>query len=334
MATDTDKSLDDIRREVIESRNLVIKTDNLLKNLHAELKLVGKRQEDFERRQWISSGVAYLGFLALCVAGAFLVSSARTSNAAAEKERLDKQVGELTQKIDQQKNEMQASQASEQRAAEVYRQMTTGVGDDRLRAVDALARLDTKTLSPFAQRALQDRATLIRKEVGGGMLERGRKAYLKNEWGPAAEEMQRFLALNPPEDEAWEATYALGYSLFQLHKIDQALPLLEKYAGGDKKLKNRDYAMLMLVQVYDQTGQKDKGTELCRDALNQYPNSEFANGFRMRLKRVEAPAGQGTATPTATAPAAAPAQAPAAAPAEPARQPLKPAAPAAPATHP
>ena len=46
MATETDKGLDDIRREVIESRNLVIKTDNLLKNLHAELKVVGKRQEE------------------------------------------------------------------------------------------------------------------------------------------------------------------------------------------------------------------------------------------------------------------------------------------------
>src|SRR3954464_5132471 len=107
MATDTDKAsragsrdegLDDIRREVIESRNLVIKTDNLLKNLHAELKLVGKRQEDFERRQWVSSGVAYLGFLALCAAGAFLISNARTSSAAGDKERLEKQVTELTQK--------------------------------------------------------------------------------------------------------------------------------------------------------------------------------------------------------------------------------------------
>jgi TolA-binding protein len=337
MATDTDKSLDDIRREVIESRNLVIKTDNLLKNLHAELKLVGKRQEDFERRQYISSGVAYLGFLALCAAGAFLVSNARTSNAAAEKERLDKQVAELTQKVDQQRTEMQASQASEQRAAEVYRQMTTTTGDDRLRAVDALGKLDLKSLSPFAQRALQDRASLIRKEVGGGMLERGRKAYLHNEWGTAAEEMTRFLALNPPEDDMYEATYALGYSLFQQHKFDQSMPQLERFVAGDKKLKNRDYAMLMLVQVYDAVGQKDKGTELCKEALNQYPNSEFANGFRMRLRRVEGQQGQGggatgqapapaaapnaTATPTATTGAANGA-------AEPARQPLKPATPA------
>src|SRR5882757_790673 len=75
-----DKALEEIRREVIEGRNLVIKTDNQLKTLHAELKLVGKRQEDFQRRQWISSAVAYVVFAALCVAGAIAISNARTAS--------------------------------------------------------------------------------------------------------------------------------------------------------------------------------------------------------------------------------------------------------------
>src|SRR3954471_15379308 len=125
---EVDKELGEIRREVIESRNLVIKTDNLLKNLHAELKLVGKRQEDFERRAWVSSGAAYIGFLALCVAGAILLTNAKASSATGDRERLEKQVQELTAKVEQQKSEMQASAAAEQRAAEVYRQMTTTIG--------------------------------------------------------------------------------------------------------------------------------------------------------------------------------------------------------------
>ena len=59
---DLDKELTDIRREVIESRNLVIKTDNLLKSLHAEVKVVGKRQDEFQKHQWLSSAAAYLAF--------------------------------------------------------------------------------------------------------------------------------------------------------------------------------------------------------------------------------------------------------------------------------
>src|SRR5688572_9517737 len=95
-----ERDLTDIRKEVIEARNLVIKTDNLLKNLHAELKLVGKRQEDFQKRQWLSSAVAYALFAALCVAGAVMVSSSRVSSASADKERLEKTVAESSAQLE------------------------------------------------------------------------------------------------------------------------------------------------------------------------------------------------------------------------------------------
>jgi TolA-binding protein len=302
MATETDKGLDDIRREVIESRNLVIKTDNLLKNLHAELKVVGKRQEDFAKRQWLSAAITYLGFLALCVGGAFLVSNARIAAVAQDRDKLEKQVQELASQVDRLKSEAQVSQAAEQRAAEVYKQMTTLTGDDRLKAIDALSKLDLSKVSVFAQRALQDRAALIRKEVGAVMFDRGIKAYHRNEWAAASDELARFLALGPTDDEANEATYALGYALVQQHKNEQALPVLQKYVAGSKALKNRDYAMVMLVQAYDTLGQRDKAVEVSRDALAQYPNSEFANLFRARLKRAEAEKPTGAVVPPTDAP--------------------------------
>ncbi|MBL8949641.1 MAG: outer membrane protein assembly factor BamD [Myxococcaceae bacterium] len=314
MATDTDKGLDDIRREVIESRNLVIKTDNLLKNLHAELKVVGKRQEDFAKRQWISSAVTYLGFLALCIAAGIFISNARVGAVAADRDKLEKQVAELTANVDRLKQEAQVAAAAEQRAAEVYKQMTTLTGDERLKAIDALAKLDTAKVSPFAQRALQDRAALLRKEIGGGMFDRGIKAYHRNEWSNAIDELTRFLALQPSEDDANEATYALGYALFQQKKYDTALPHLQRYVAGSKGLKNHDYAMVMLTITYDQVGQKEKSIETAREGLNQHPNSEFGGQFRGRLKRAEnekaagAPAGAAPAPP-APAPAAQPAAA-------------------------
>src|SRR5689334_18715305 len=118
-----DKDLAEIRREVIESRNLVIKTDNLLKSLHAEVKAVGKRQEDAERGQWLSSVVAYALFVALVVGGAVLVSMAKSSAAKDEREHLEKQVAELTQALDKQKGEGAAIASASRQAAEVYKLM-------------------------------------------------------------------------------------------------------------------------------------------------------------------------------------------------------------------
>lgn len=317
MAELSDKALEEIKREVIEGRNLVIKTDNQLKTLHAELKLVGKRQEDFQKRQWISSAVAYAVFAALCVAGAIAISNARTATAGADKDRLEKQAKDLQATIDQLKAADAQLAANERIASETYRLMSQGQGDERLKGVDAWAKLDKSKLSPFAKTVLADRETLLRKEVGAQFLERGKTAFRKQDYATAATELTRFMAMNPVEDDAAEGAYFLGNALIQTKKPDEAVPHLQRFIAYDKKAKNRDFAMLMLVQAYDATQQRDKAVELSREAISTYPASEFAGSFRSRLSRKDPPA-------AAPAPAAEPAPAPSPAPAPANRQPLKP----------
>ena len=126
---DLSKPLDEIRREVIESRNMTIKTDSALKTLHAELKRVAQQQQDFQKRSWFSSGVAYLGFMGLCVAAAILVSNAKATSATADKERLEKQVADLTAQNEKQRVDASSVLAAEQSAAQIYKMMTTLTGE-------------------------------------------------------------------------------------------------------------------------------------------------------------------------------------------------------------
>lgn len=285
MANEIDKALEEIRREVIEGRNLVIKTDNLLKNLHAELKTVAKRQDDFQRKQWISSGVAYVAFVALCVAAAIAVTKTASAGGEAERERLEKQVADLGAKLEAERATASAEAASERAAFDVYKMMTTLAGDDRLKGVDALARVDLTKVSSFAKQVLQDRAQLLRKEVGAGALERGRTAFRRQEWANAVSELTRFLALGPADDDAVEASYYLGNALVQQRKNEDAIPHLTRFVQGDRHAKNRDYAMLLLAQAHDAANQHDKAVEVAREALSQYPSSEFAQGLRNRTQR-------------------------------------------------
>ena len=67
--------LGELRKEVIETRNLIIKTDNLLKNLHAELKLTSRKQEQFERRHLLTSTTAFIMIHSLCCGNASTRSS-------------------------------------------------------------------------------------------------------------------------------------------------------------------------------------------------------------------------------------------------------------------
>ncbi|PZR16086.1 MAG: hypothetical protein DI536_07270 [Archangium gephyra] len=293
------KVLEDIRREVVESRNMTIKTDNALKLLHAELKTVSTQQDAFQKRTWFSTGAAYVLFSALCVGGVIVISNARASAANAERERLEKQVGELNATIDKLKSEAAASLAAEQSALQVYRQMTTLPGEERLKGIDALSKLDQTKLAPFSKLVLQDRAVLLRKEVGGAVLEKGKSAFRRQDWGETINQLNRFLTMDPLPEDAIDASFYLGNAYFQSRKFDEAIKHLTRFADGDKRAKLRDFAMVMLMQSYDMTGGKEQAVAIAKEALATYPSSDFRMQFVSRLQRT-----------VPSQPAAAPAQNP------------------------
>jgi TolA-binding protein len=325
---EVEKELTEIRKEVIEARNLVIKTDNLLKNLHAEVKAVGKRHEDFQKRQWISSGVAYALFAVLAVGGALMIASARTSTAGAERERLEKSVADLTSQLEKQRAELSANLNAQRAAADVYKLMTTLPGDERLKGIDALVKLDTSRLSVLERQALNDRATLLRKEIGDAAFERGKAAFRRNDMRAATDELSRFMAMNPTEADALDAAFFLGAAYNSIGQHDKATPLLARFVDGDRKSKTRDYAMVLLSHSYQETHQLDKALATIRDAIANYPASQYLGAMKARLNSAK----RQQAGPEAAAAPAVPAPA-AAAPAPAAPQPAAP-APAAPAPAP
>jgi len=291
----------EIRKEVIEARNLVIKTDNLLKNLHAEVKAIGKRHEDLQKRQWISSGVAYVLFAALCIGGAVMVTSARSSGASAERERLEKTVTELTAQLDKQRVDQTAVQTAQRSANEVFRLMTTLPGDERLKGVDELVKLDTSRLTALERAALNTQAILLRREIGDAAFERGKAAFRRNEMRTTIEEMARFVAMNPPQEQLLDASFFLGVAYNNERKHEQAVPLLARFVTGDKKSKTRDYAMLLLAQSYQETNDLEKALSTVQEALGTYPASEFAPQMRSRQSSIRRQRAGGTEGASAAA---------------------------------
>jgi TolA-binding protein len=294
---DLQKSLDDIRKEVVEARNMTIKTDNALKSLHAELKVVSTQQGEFQKRTWFATGAAYLGFLGVCVAGALALSGAKAASATEQKQRLETQVNDLSAAIDKQKADAAAAAAAERSAADVYRMMTTLPGEERLKGVEALTKLDQSKLSPLIRQALQDRAAILRKEVGSSVLDRGKAAFRRNDWPESIDQLSRFLAMNPADDEALDASFFLGNSLFQSRKYEDAIKHLTRFVEGDRKARTRDFALMMLMQCHDMVGNKEKAVEYAREGRDTYPASEFRMQFLNRL----VPRNQVPVAPGATA---------------------------------
>lgn len=283
MATDLERELAEIRREVIEGRNLVIRTDNLLKTLHSEVKAFGARQKEFERKQMLSSAAAYALFALLAGGAAVLASGARASAANAERDRAVAELKTLTQSIDKERAEQASIAAARRSANEAYRMMTELPGDKRLDGITALSKVDQSKLDPLERQALADRAAALRHELGQTAFERGKAAFRRNEWAAATEDLTRFLAMQPSEPEQLEASFMLGNALVQQRKYEAAIAPLRHFVEKDRRSKNREWAMTLLAQAYEQTGKPDQAAAVAREALGMYPASQFTPMLKARL---------------------------------------------------
>jgi TolA-binding protein len=117
----------------------------------------------------------------------------------------------------------------------------------------------------------------------------------------AITDLSRFMAMNPSDQEALEASYFLGVAYSLSKRYEESVPPLARFVAQDKKAKSRDHAMYLLVHSYEQTGQLDKAAETAREALMTYPSSGFASQLRARLTSARRALGAEAASGTASA---------------------------------
>ncbi len=277
-----------LRKEVIEARNLIIKTDNLLKNLHAELKLMGRQHDEQEKRHWMTSVTAYIAFAVLAGVGAIAYARAEVRTA-----RDEAQANEARAAVLQKDGEkIRAADAARREAGEKALRVYDLLGSEREgaglnQAVQQALHLDRNLLSALESKTIDDRTAGLRVKMAAGALDRGQKAFRQQDWHTASQELGRYVELEPKEADpmVW---FHLGNARVQVKEYQGAIVPLENFvktAGGSK---TAQYAGLLLGQAYEETGNARKARDVYERAVNLYPGSEFAPMIRNRIKRVQA----------------------------------------------
>src|SRR3954463_6954905 len=95
MVHEVDEELREIKREIIESRGLVIKTNNLANALSADIKSIAKRQQQYERRISWNSATAYIVFVVVVFAALKFAVDARVDSLDAKSKHLETEVARL-----------------------------------------------------------------------------------------------------------------------------------------------------------------------------------------------------------------------------------------------
>lgn len=282
---DLQKTLDDIRREVIESRNLTIKNDNALKVMHGDVRTLAARQDASRTSSFFSTIAAYVIFTALCVAGAFGIIRARESSSSAARVALEAQVRDFQASVRQRADEDAERGRADQSALDAIKRLSSGNLDERTASVEQARKVDGTNLSLVAKAMLTDRLAMVEAEVRSVNLERARLATLRHAWSEVGAAAARVLAASPPELESKEASYYQGLAYFQTGKFEESIPPLKIAIDPNPPFKFRDYAMWLLIQAYDSSGKGSLARQVARDALNSAPNSELRPQFYNRSTR-------------------------------------------------
>src|SRR6476661_8628920 len=117
---DADDEIREIKTEIIESRALIIKTNNLTNSLAADIKAIARRQLAYERRFTMNSAVAYVLFAALSFVGLKLWSDVRVEEIASEKREQARQLTELRRDLEEETRRAEKREQAETKAAAYY----------------------------------------------------------------------------------------------------------------------------------------------------------------------------------------------------------------------
>jgi len=282
-----DRELAELRKEVIEARNLVIKTDNLLKNLHAELKNTARKQEQFERRSFLTSVTAYILFAVMASAAAFMVARSDANAVRTEAAAHEGRARTLYQEVEKLRIVDSARRDASEKALRIFEQLQKEKEGPALStALATAARIDRSLLSALEAKALEDKEASLKHTVAQAVHDRGRTAFRRGDYRTAAQEMSRYVELMPTGPEVPYAHYWLGESRSQLRDYGGAVAPLETFLKTSTTNKNHDWASVLLGQAYQETGQHAKAAETFQKALTAFPSSIHANHLRNLIKRL------------------------------------------------
>jgi TolA-binding protein len=277
---EVDDELREIKREIIESRGLVIKTNNLTNALSADIKSIAKRQQGYERRLAWNSATAYVVFVVVVFAALKFAVDARVDAIDAtskhlrdENAHIKQQVDELTQREDERK-------AAELEAAKFYDLAKQGKRVDLIRGWDTMK---AKPLTKAEAQFLADAVEKARDEQATQLYMQGLESARLQRWQEAAGAFEESLRYEENGAVSRQTKMELASAYRKLHKQKDAilvlLPLAEQ--NGDKEVQDDALEQLAWCQTEIEAYNDAKNT--WRSLLRRFPDSHYAPEAKLAL---------------------------------------------------
>jgi TolA-binding protein len=276
--------LEEIKREIVESRSLTIKTNNLVNALAADVKSIAKRFQGYERRLTWNSATAYAVFVGVVLFSGKVILDARVDAIKAQ----TKDTHDLAEKLEKDlkiiQSREEARTRAERRAAEYYGLVTAGKRREVIDQYDEVSHLELSKTERAAFDAALERAknelSLIAYQTG---LDHVRTAR----WHEAEQAFRDSLGYKADAAHSPEARYQLAVTLRALGRQRDAIPMLIELSEASPDKEVVDDATFLLAQCQlDIEAWNDAKTTM-RTFIRRFPGSAHLNEVRGKLAEVQ-----------------------------------------------
>jgi len=282
--TEVEDEIRELRREVIESRGLVIKTNNLTNALAADLKSIAKRQVGYERRISWNSASAYVVFVLVVLLGLKILWDYRLENLNSDRDSSKGELEALRKQKAEWERRDEARTHVDHHAAVLYELVKSNKRAEFLEQLDQTPRdgLSKTELQMFTDTGERFRNELALERYSAG-LDHSRVAR----WQEAATAFEEALRIKPDATTTPATKLALAQAYRRLARQREAVPILQPLSetATDKDVQAVATWELAQAEVDIQAWNDAKAT--LRTFIKKFPEHARANDARQQLAELQ-----------------------------------------------
>jgi len=278
--------LKEIKKEIIEARGLIIKSNNLANSLSAEVRGIAKRQASYERHlSWNSTVFFILFAVAVFVAGQ-LYYNYRQASLAESMEAAKERAATAEKELALLKSEHRSDNTTRDEDLLALYELI----HDRLRqeAIDAFDKLDQDQLTPFELKLAKESIDGFRSDLSMQHYLGGLELVSDEKYAEAVEEFRTSLRFKGDVGHATAAKIEMANALRLQGKPREAIAVLQRLMEEHLDRSLSDDAYWYLALSHYEAHQRDEARSVLRALMRQFPDSQYYRAARLRANEIQA----------------------------------------------
>jgi TolA-binding protein len=280
MIDEFDEEVRELKREIIETRGLIIKTNNLTNALSADLKSIAKRQQGYERRLVWNSATAYIVFVLVVFVALKLAWDARVDAVRAETEQTRQAVDRMSRELKEAQKRDEERAKAEARAGSFYELIRQG---KRAEVVEQFVSLNKEPLTKTELAVFTDAVDRARGELSIAAYHQGLDHARVGRWHEAAQSLEESLRYKDDAAHTPVTRYNLADAYRHLARQRDAIPLLIQLSEASSDKEVMDDATFLLAQCLIDIQAWNDAKNTLRSFSRRFSDSPYMNQVRSQL---------------------------------------------------